>query len=230
MTEARTKRADTASGGRLRRIYLWLLPWAGYVALLAVARPLAQPAILTGWVLILVWQIFAVGAADAGIDAARRDPWRLAWMVAPGLLLATQSWGSAGRATANALIEVTIVEIAALIVALVAIMLSAPGRDKGPAWPGIIILAVFVVAFLWSFVAAWALLNPTPGWVRAGALTLAFASQLVTDWRWLRPLERGQFAIDDPFASPRGMQLILGQLTLWLLLPAVFWWLQRGGA
>lgn len=214
--------APVGRAERVQRAYLWAVPWAGYLALLAVARPLAMPAILTGWVLILVWQIFAVGAFDAGISAARRNPLRLAWMLAPILLFATQSWGAAGLALANALIELTIVEVAALILTLVVVMILQPGMDKGPAWPGIVIMGIFVIAFLSAFAGAWLQLNAHPGWLRLGTLALAFASQCVVDWAWLRRLADKGLRIDDPFSGNRGFALIIGQLLAWLLLPAVF--------
>lgn len=207
---------------RIQRVYLWLVPWSGYLALLAVARPLAMPAILTGWILILVWQIFAVGALDAGIDGARRNPLRLAWAIAPTLLFATQAWDAAGLALANALIELTIVEVAALILTLVVVMVLQPGEDKGMAWPGIIIMGVFVVAFLWAFVGAWLQLNPAPGGLRIGALGGAFASQCAVDWVWLRKVANDGGGFADPLTGDRGMQLIIGQLIAWLVLPGVF--------
>ncbi len=69
---------------RLERAWLWILPWTGYLALLTVAREVAMPAVLTGWVLILVWQMFAIGAheeriaipPDAAIPGVSLGCWR----------------------------------------------------------------------------------------------------------------------------------------------------------
>lgn len=216
MSDARTL------GRRIQRTYLWCVPWAGYLALLTVAFSLAMPAILTGWVLILVWQIVAVGALDAGIQQARRSPWALGWALAPLLLFTTQSWAGAELALANALIELTIVEVAALIVMLVTVMVLHDEEGKEMAWPGIIVMGIFIGFFLWAFVGAWRVLNPEPGWLRIGALAAAFATQCAVDWRWLRPLANGDLAIDDPLSGDQGMKLIVGQLVLWLLAPVPF--------
>lgn len=208
---------------KIERAYLWLLPWAGYIALLSVASQTSKPAILTGWILLLVWQIFAVGSHQEHNDPAKRSIWRLAWMLAPAMLLATQSWDGSAIALANALIELTIVEVAALIFALVAVMVMQPGEGKDMAWPGIIIMGIFVVAFLTSFVRAWLVLNPDPEWIRVGALLTAFVTQIVLDWRWLRPLAAGKLHIRDPMESKFGLPLILVQILLWLLMPVLFW-------
>ena len=87
-------------------------------------------------------------------------------------------------------------------------------------------MGVFVGCFLWAFVAGWRVLNPGPGWLRISALVGAFATQCVVDWRWLRPLARGELSIDDPLSGDQGMKLIVGQLVLWLLAPAPFALLQ----
>jgi hypothetical protein len=207
---------------RLERAWLWILPWAGYLALLSVARNVALPAVLTGWVLILVWQMFAIGAHDQRIGEAKRNPWHLGWMLAPALLFASQSWGDAGLAVANAFIEITIVDVSALIVVLVTVMVLQPGEGKEMAWPGIIILGLFVGCFLWAFVAGWRQVNPDHGLLRSLALGAAFIIQCARDWRWLRPLTRGSYGIGDIFSNETGLGLILGQLALWLLLPGVF--------
>lgn len=207
-------------GERLELAWLWILPWCGYVALLACAREVAMPAVLTGWILVLVWQMFAVGAHQR--HTARRDPWNIAWLLAPTLLFATQGWGDVGLALANALIEITIVEVSALLMVLVAVMVLQPGEGKEMAWPGIIILGVFVGIFLWAFVAGWRLLNPEYGGWRQLPLACAFLIQCVRDWLWLRPLARSESGIGDVFASESGMALILVQLALWLLLPVPF--------
>jgi hypothetical protein len=207
---------------RLERAWLWILPWSGYLALLSVARNVAMPAVLTGWVLILVWQMFAIGAHDQRIGDARRNPWNLGWMLAPVLLFASQSWGDAGLAVANALIEITIVDVSALIVVLVTVMVLQPGEGKEMAWPGIIILGLFVACFLWAFVAGWHLINPDHGLLRGLALGSAFIIQFMRDWRWLRPLARGDHGIGDIYSNETGLGLILGQLALWLLLPGIF--------
>lgn len=222
--------ADVASINRLRRTpserleraWLWSMPWAGYVALLAVARAVAMPAVLTGWVLILVWQMFAVGAHDRRIREARRNPWNLGWALAPMLLIASQSWGDAGLAIANALIEITIVDVSALMVVLVTVMVLQPGEGKEMAWPGIIILGLFVGCFLWAFAAGWMAINPDYAPLRLLSLGAAFAIQCAFDWRWLRPLARGELAIADIFANDAGMVLILAQLAVWLVLPGAF--------
>ncbi len=207
---------------RLERAWLWILPWTGYLALLTVAREVAMPAVLTGWVLILVWQMFAIGAHEQRIGDARRNPWNLSWMLAPALLFASQSWGDAGLAIANAFIEITIVDVSALIVVLVTVMVLQPGEGKEMAWPGIIILGLFVGCFLWAFVAGWRLINPDHGLLRVLALGGAFALQCIFDWRWLRPLARGDYGIGDIFSNEAGFGLILGQLFVWLLLPGVY--------
>lgn len=207
---------------RLERAWLWILPWAGYVALLSVARNVAMPAVLTGWVLILVWQMFAIGAHDQRIGEARRNPLNLGWILAPILLFASQSWGDAGLAVANAFIEITIVDVSALIVVLVTVMVLQPGEGKEMAWPGIIILGLFVACFLWAFVAGWRQINPDHGLLRELALGAAFCIQFARDWRWLRPLTRGDYGIGDIFSNDAGFGLILGQLGLWLLLPGAF--------
>lgn len=207
---------------RLELAWLWILPWCGYVALLASAREVAMPAILTGWILVLVWQMFAVGAHQRRMLQARRSPWNIAWLLAPALLFATQGWGDAGHALANALVEITIIDVSALLLVLVTVMVLQPGEGKEMAWPGIVILGVFAVAFLWSFVAGWCLLNPEYGSWRQLPLASAFAIQCLRDWLWLRPLARGECAIGDVYAGEAGMGLILGQLALWLLLPVPF--------
>jgi len=207
---------------RLERAWLWMLPWAGYVALLSVARNLAMPAVLTGWVLILVWQMFAIGAYDKRIGEAKRNPWHLGWMLAPTLLFASQSWGDAGLGIANALIEITIVDVSALIVVLVTVMVLQPGEGKEMAWPGIIILGLFVGCFLWAFVAGWRQINPEHGLLRGLALGTAFVIQFARDWHWLRPLTRGSYGIGDIYSNDAGLVSILGQIALWLLLPGVF--------
>jgi hypothetical protein len=207
---------------RLELIWLWLLPWLGYLALLAVAFDQAMPAVLTGWVLILVWQMFAVGAHDQRLAKAHRNPWNLAWLLAPALLFATQSWSDAGQALANALIETTIVDVSALLLVLVLVMVLQPGEGKEMAWPGIVILGAFTVCFLWAFVAGWRLINPEYGGWRQLPLASAFLIQCGRDWLWLRPLARGESSIGDVFANESGMGLILGQLALWLLLPVPF--------
>ena len=207
---------------RLELAWLWLLPWCGYLALLSVAHDQAMPAVLTGWILILVWQMFAVGAHNQRMSQARRNPWNLAWLLAPSLLFATQGWGDAGLALANALIEITIVDVSALLLVLVVVMVLQPGEGKEMAWPGIVILALFTGCFLWAFIAGWRLINPEyAGW-RQLPLAAAFAIQCVRDWLWLRPLARGDKTIGDVFANESGMGLILGQLALWLLLPVPF--------
>jgi hypothetical protein len=209
-----------------QRGYAWALPWAGYLGLLWAAPQLARPAIWSGWILLLVWQIIAVGAMDAGIASARRTPARLSWMVAPALLLGTQNWDSATLAVSNALIEITLSEFSALMLSLLLVMWLTPGEDKSMAWPGIIILSVLMGFFLYAFVNAWRLLNPAPDWIRAGALGGALLAQMAVDWRWLRQVARQELQLSDPMATSKGLGLILGQILLWLLLPAVFWLIQ----
>jgi hypothetical protein len=208
------------------RIYLWLLPWAGYLALLFSARSLAMPAVLTGWILLLVWQTVVIGAHDSGVDEARRSPLRLAWLLAPALLFGTQSWDSAGAAVANALIEITISEMAALVVCVVLLMILTPGEGKAAAWPGIVILTVFVSIFLLAYVGAWRQGNPDPGWLRPVALGSACLSQIGVDWRWLSRLAKKKLVISDPLETPSGLALILGQILIWLLAPVAAWLIQ----
>lgn len=210
---------------RLELAWLRTLPWWGYLALLALAFDRAMPAVLTGWVLILVWQMFAVGAHNQRMAQTPRKQWNLAWLLAPALLFATQSWGDAGHALANALIETTIVDVSALLLVLVVVMVLQPGEGKEMAWPGILILGAFTACFLWAFVAGWRQINPDAGASRQLPLASAFLIQCVRDWLWLRPLAGGQNSVGDVYAGDAGIGLILGQLALWLLVPAALAWL-----
>lgn len=117
----------------IQRGYAWALPWAGYVALLWAAPERARPVIWSGWIVLLAWQIVAIGAMDAGIAGARRTPLRLLWLVAPVLLFGSQNWDSAALAVSNALIEITLSEFSALILCLLLVMWITPGEDKGMA-------------------------------------------------------------------------------------------------
>lgn len=197
------------------------MPWAGYVALLIVAPQLATPAILTGWILLVLWQMFAMSAIDAGIDNVTRSPTRLLWLFAPIVLFGSQSWDSAELAVSNALIEIVISEFSALIVALALVMWAANGAAASPAFGGMVIITVFVGAFLYAFIGAWSQLNPTPGVIRIASLAGATLSQIVFNWGWLRRMERGKLEIADRMGTSRGIALVVGQMAVWVLLPLV---------
>lgn len=206
----------------LQRAYVWLLPWLGYLALLMVPGAPIKPAQLTGWALVLVWEILVLGALAAQVKAAGRPPWHRLWMLAPALLTLTQTWSAAGTAVINLCLELTITEFAALIATTVVLMLRKPGEDKSMAWPGIIILTLFCGAYLYALLRAWQLLNHNPDWLRWLALGTAFASQCAVDWRWLSQAADGRIQLVETMDSDHDLFRVVGQILLWLLLPLPF--------
>lgn len=204
--------------------YVCILPWTGYLALLGVPGAAHGMAQLSGWILLLVWQVLVLGALATRIPDARRQPARSAWMLAPMLLCATQSWSDAGHAVLNAAIELSITEFAALLGATVVLMLIKPGRGKAVAWPGILLLSALTGVYLYALISGWRLLNPDPDWLRQSALIGAFASQFATDWRWIAGVADGRLKLAETLDSERALFAILGQIAVWLVLPLALTW------
>lgn len=205
-----------------QRAYVWVLPWLGYLAVLMVPGAPVKPAQLTGWALVLVWEILVLGALAAQVKAAGRQPWHRLWMLAPVLLMLTQTWSAAGRALVNLCLELAITEFAALIATTVFLMFRKPGEEKSMAWPGIIILTLFCGAYLYALLRAWQLLNQDPNWLRWLALLTAFAVQCALDWRWLSQASDGRIQLVETMDADRDLFRVLGQIVLWLLLPLPF--------
>lgn len=205
--------------------YAALLPWAGYLVLL-ILHPQPLAAVLTGWILMLVWQVLVLGAIEAAEPIEKLRGRGLLWLLVPALLGASQSFEQGGLALANALLELLMIEFAAFMVALLIVFVRTPGTDKDMAWPGIILLGVFLVLFLRVPGELWLRLNPAAELWRILLLAVVLLVQVVLDMRWVTQVAAGELVLAESFGSPRGPLRIGLQILLWLLAPVVFWLLR----
>ncbi len=218
---------------RLKLAWYFLLPWAGYAVALRVA-PSADPlksSILFGWVVLLVYQMVKLGLVKLETDRPpeSRD-WKAVFEMLPSLipavLVGVTQYRNGGGLTGYFL-EQFAMEVAALLVAMTGVLLFVK-NDKGrTAWQDLAALPVFFAGFVLAGISGilhtwWG----QGGYAEADAVSalllgLAIAGELRQQFRMMARIVRREVIIKDFIDESKGTPVIIGQLVLWLALPAI---------
>lgn len=210
---------------RLGQGYLFAIPWMGYLGVQALHSPWSRHLLVAGWISLLLFQLLAGGLQEEG----RRRPVSPFPLATHGLTLALLGWSQTQRDAPSFwifLVETSLVEQGAFIVAgaLVMLFLSKPG--KGDAVPGILVILAAAGVTAYGLARTWWLHLPEDhDWIVA-SVAVSFALNLAADFRLIWALGKEEITIGDQLDVPA----ILLQILAWGLVPVGFYFLRPAEA
>jgi hypothetical protein len=201
--------------GWTKYIYMLCIPWMGYLAIAVTGAGPQGLFIGTGWLLVVIYQLFLLGAHKPGGGMTVREV--LLALLSPVILAVGQFIRQDGSLW-NFFIEDSLTELVAMNVGLVMMFARAfrtavttEKRSIGPAVPGVLILIGFTGAVLYCLFKAWMELNPHRDELSAINLGVAF---LTSVWSYFSAMKRG--AAFNKEKEPN-IGLVIGQIFIWLL-------------
>ena len=218
---------------RLKLVWFFLLPWAGYATALHVA-PSAAPlesSVLLGWCSLLVYQFIKLGIVRLDTDRARTAPgWSAAFEMLPSLLPAGLVGLNQYRQDGgwqSYFLEQFAMEVTALLLAVTAV-LTFVKNDKGrTAWQelamvpllfvGLVLAGISGIVHTWWHQGGYAEAEPAS----VVLLALALSAELRQHFRMMKQVVQREVLLKDFVEESKATPVIIGQIVLWLALPAI---------
>lgn len=212
--------------GWVKFIYLLIIPWLGYVAMMVTGKGPWGAMVATGWLLCVLYQLFILENNKPGTAVSWKQT--LSIFATPLILITGQFFKPDGSAW-NFCVEDCLTELVALNIGLLLFFfkeirraLFVERRSIGPAVPGVLILLGFTGVVLYCLADTWLELNPNRN--EFGVIPLGVA--LVTaSWSYFGRFKSGQ--VIGRNADP-GIGLIVGQIFIWLLTMPIVKAIQAG--
>lgn len=218
---------------KLQLVWFFLLPWAGYAAALWVAPDVdpLRSTILLGWCTLFIYQFTKLGIVQMELSLPQESlNWKsmlllLAPLVPSGSIGLNQSL--LGGDWSSYFLEQFTMEVVALVLAVSGTLLFAKNQKGRTGWQDLgpipLLFSLFVLAGIWGVVDTWWSGNEEAHASTRSLVLLAVAlgMEFRQQWRVLGRILRREMIIQDFVEGNKGMFVILGQLVLWLALPAI---------
>lgn len=209
--------------------YYAILPYLGYLAVLIMAEkyPADGLIIMLGWLVLLVHQVIYLAVFEA---TAKRE-YKLALpFVTPVLIAFNQT--TLDLSIWNFFLEQTVVEMVGMMIGLSIVFLFSKNDEGRTSWQDMgctpLIVVTIIGAGSWGFVATWwqqQLYSTEAAYWTLLSFGVAFIIEIRANVLVMNKVVKREILLDEVFGGKNGLGLILGQILLWFLIPAIFYWM-----
>ncbi len=183
--------------------------------------------IMLGWVVLLIHQTMYLAVFEA---TAKRE-YTFALPFVPPLLIAFNQT-TLDLSIWNFFLEQAVIEMVGLMVGLAIVFLFFKNDEGHTAWRDMGCLPLIFVGLIgagsWGFVATWwnqQLYSTEAAYWNILSFAVAFLIEIRANVLVLNKVVKGKLFLSEVFGGENGIGLILGQIVLWFVLPAIFYWL-----